>query len=116
VRVPTLLERYSLSICSGYFNSWTRKVAATDERFSLMYTIEWEMPYFNMGSTFDYAEIPYLMIPRPFIIAGLAAVALLASWLPARRASRLAPTNALRREYRFFRQTSPHLMLGDDDR
>jgi hypothetical protein len=89
VRVPTLLERYSLSICSGYFNSWTRKVAATDERFSLMYTIEWEMPYFNMGSTFDYAEITYLMIPRPFIIAGLAAVALLAKL--ATRPARIPP-------------------------
>ena len=68
VRVPTLLEGYSLSICSGDFNSWTRKVAATDERFSFMYTIEWEMPYFDMGSTFDYAEMTYLMIPRPFMV------------------------------------------------
>ncbi len=38
VRVPTVLERYSLSICSGDFNNWTRKVAATDERFSFMFT------------------------------------------------------------------------------
>jgi dienelactone hydrolase len=68
VRVPTVLEGYSLSICSGDFNSWTRKVAATDERFSFMYTIEWEMPYFDMGSTFDYAEMTYLMLPRPFMV------------------------------------------------
>ena len=68
VRVPTVLQRYSLSICSADFNSWTRKVAATDERFSFMYTIEWEMPYFDMGSTFDYAEMTYLMIPRPFMV------------------------------------------------
>lgn len=68
VRVPTVLEGYKLSICSGDFNSWTRKVAATDERFSFMYSIEWEMPYFNMGSTFDYAEMTYLMIPRPFMV------------------------------------------------
>lgn len=68
VRVPAVLERYSLSICSADFNSWTRKVAATDERFSFMYTIEWEMPYFDMGNTFDYAEMAYLMIPRPFMV------------------------------------------------
>jgi dienelactone hydrolase len=68
VRVPTVLERYSLSICSGDFNNWTRKVAATDERFSFMYTIEWELPYFNMGHTFDYAELTYLMLPRPFMV------------------------------------------------
>jgi dienelactone hydrolase len=68
MRVPTVLERYALSICSADFNSWTRKVAATDERFSFMYTIEWEMPYFNMGNTFDYAEMAYLMIPRPFMV------------------------------------------------
>lgn len=68
VRVPTVLEGYALSICSGDFNSWTRKVVATDQRFSFMYTIEWEMPYFNMGSTFDYAEMAYLMVPRPFMV------------------------------------------------
>ena len=68
VRVPTVLEGYSLSICSGDFNSWTEKVAATDLRFGFMYSVEWEMPYFDMGSTFDYAEMAYLMIPRPFMV------------------------------------------------
>jgi hypothetical protein len=66
VRVPPLLEKYCLSICSGDFNQWTRKVAATDEPFSFMRTIEWEMPYWNLGHTFDYAEMAYLLIPRPF--------------------------------------------------
>jgi dienelactone hydrolase len=68
MRVPTVLESYALSICSGDFNSWTRKVAATDQPFSFMFTIEWEMPYFNMGQTFDYAEMSYLMLPRPFMV------------------------------------------------
>ena len=68
VRVPAILEKYCLSICSGDFNQWTRKVAATDEPFSFMRTIEWEMPYWNLGSTFDYAEMTYLMVPRPFMV------------------------------------------------
>ncbi|MCL5281003.1 MAG: dienelactone hydrolase family protein [Planctomycetes bacterium] len=68
VRVPPILERYSLSICSGDFNQWTHKVAATDETFSFMRTIEWEMPYWNLGQTFDYAEMVYLMVPRPFMV------------------------------------------------
>ena len=68
VRVPTLLENYCLSICSGDFNQWTRKVAATDQPFSFMRTIEWEMPYWNLGHTFDYAEMAYLMVPRPFMV------------------------------------------------
>ncbi len=68
VRVPPLLEKYCLSICSGDFNQWTRKVAATDEPFSFMRTIEWEMPYWNLGHTFDYAEMSYLMLPRPFMV------------------------------------------------
>jgi len=68
VRVPTILEKYCLSICSGDFNQWTRKVAATDQPFSFMRTIEWEMPYWNLGHTFDYAEMTYLMIPRPFMV------------------------------------------------
>lgn len=68
VRVPPLLEGYALSICSGDFNQWTRKVAATDQPFSFMRTIEWEMPYWNLGHTFDYAEMAYLMVPRPFMV------------------------------------------------
>ena len=31
-------------------------------------TEEWEMPYFDMGNTFSYAEMTYLMIPRPFMV------------------------------------------------
>jgi len=68
VRVPPLLEKYTLSICSGDFNQWTRKVASTEEPFSFMRTIEWEMPYWNLGHTFDYAEMSYLMLPRPFMV------------------------------------------------
>jgi hypothetical protein len=68
VRVPPLLERYSLSICSADFNDWARKVASTDARYSFMFTIEWEMPYFDLGSKFNYAEMAYLMVPRPFMV------------------------------------------------
>jgi len=68
VRVPPLLTDYCLSICSGDFNDWARKVASTDSDYSFMYSIEWEMPYFNMGSTFNYAELTYLMVPRPFMV------------------------------------------------
>jgi dienelactone hydrolase len=68
VRVPPLLEGYCLSICSADFNDWARKVASTDSDYSFLYTVEWEMPYFNMGSTFNYAELAYLMVPRPFMV------------------------------------------------
>ena len=33
-----------------------------------MRTIEWEMPYWNWGHTFDYAEMTYLIFPRPFMV------------------------------------------------
>jgi dienelactone hydrolase len=68
VRVPPLLDSYCLSICSGDFNDWARKVATSDSDYSFLFTIEWEMPYFNMGNTFNYAELAYLMVPRPFMV------------------------------------------------
>jgi hypothetical protein len=68
VRIPPLLDGYALSICSSDFNDWARKVASTDSPFSFMFTEEWEMPYFDLGSTFNYAELAYLMIPRPFMV------------------------------------------------
>jgi hypothetical protein len=67
VRIPPLLDGYCLSICSGDFNDWPRKVASTDDKHSFMFSDEWEMPYFNMGNTFSYAELTYLMFPRPFM-------------------------------------------------
>ncbi|MEP7107132.1 MAG: dienelactone hydrolase family protein [Ferruginibacter sp.] len=68
MRVPSVLEGYCLSICSGDFGDWTRKVVDTHSPRSFMNTIEWEMPYFNMGNTFSYAEMAYLIFPRPFMV------------------------------------------------
>jgi dienelactone hydrolase len=68
MRVPAVLDGYSLSICSGDFGDWTRKVADTHFPGSFMKSLEWEMPYFNMGSTFSYAEMAYLIFPRPFMV------------------------------------------------
>ena len=68
VRLPALIEDYALSICSGDFNQWTRKVAATDFENGFMGSIEWEMPYWNLGHTFDYAEMAGLIFPRPFMV------------------------------------------------
>jgi hypothetical protein len=68
MRIPAVLEGYCLSICSGDFGDWTRKVVDTHYPNSFMNTLEWEMPYFNMGSTFSYAEMAYLIFPRPFMV------------------------------------------------
>jgi dienelactone hydrolase len=68
MRVPAVLDGYCLSICSGDFGDWTRKVTDTHYEGSFMNSVEWEMPYFNMGSTFSYAEMAYLIFPRPFMV------------------------------------------------
>ena len=68
MRVPAVLEGYCLSICSGDFGDWTRKVVDTHNKVGFMNTFEWEMPYFNMSSTFSYAEMAYLIFPRPFMV------------------------------------------------
>ena len=68
MRVPAVLEGYCLSICSGDFGDWTRKVTDAHNSGSFMKSVEWEMPYFNMGSTFSYAEMAYLIFPRPFMV------------------------------------------------
>ncbi len=68
VRIPAVLEDYSVVICSGDFNHWTRKVADPDFPRGFMKSIEWEMPYWNMGNTFDYGEMAGLIFPRPFAV------------------------------------------------
>ena len=68
LRVPPLLTGYCLSICAADFNSWTHKVAGTEEKPSFVYSDESEIPCFNMGNTFDHADLAALMIPRPFMV------------------------------------------------
>ncbi|HPT25012.1 MAG TPA: hypothetical protein PLZ95_01250 [Bryobacteraceae bacterium] len=68
VRVPPILKRYALSICSGDFNDWIPKVTANDVPFSYVFTGEWEMQEWNLGNTFNYSELASLMLPRPFMV------------------------------------------------
>jgi hypothetical protein len=42
-------------------------VAGTEDH-GYMYTNQWEMPYFNLGSTYSHAEMGYLIAPRPFMV------------------------------------------------
>jgi hypothetical protein len=68
MRVPAILERYCLSICSGDFNEWIWKNASYDFRGSYVWTNEYEMPEWNLGNTFNYAEMAALIAPRPFMV------------------------------------------------
>jgi dienelactone hydrolase len=68
MRVPAVLPRYCLSICSGDFNEWTWKNASFDFRGSYMFSGEYEMPEFNLGGTLVYAEMAALIAPRPFMV------------------------------------------------
>lgn len=68
MRLPILLDRYALSICSGDFNEWTWKNAATDFSKSYLYNNAYERPEFRMGLTFGYAEMVALLAPRPFMV------------------------------------------------
>jgi dienelactone hydrolase len=67
MRVPAVLPRYALSICSGDFNEWIWKNTSYDRPFSYMYTGEYEMFEFDLGNTFNYAEMAALIAPRPFM-------------------------------------------------
>lgn len=68
MRIPAILTGYSLSICSGDFGDWTRKVTDVYAPQSFMNTFEWEMPYWRMGTTYSYAEMAYLIFPRPLMV------------------------------------------------
>jgi dienelactone hydrolase len=103
VRVPPLLERYCLSICSADFNDWARKVASTDSKYSFMFTVEWEMPYFDMGSTFNYADLVDLMVPRPFMVER-------------GHADGVAPDEWVAYEYAKVRRRYDQLSIGDRTR
>ncbi len=68
MRVPPLVQEYCLSICSGDFNEWVWKNASVGNRYSYMGTKEYEIFEFDLGSTFNYAEMAALIAPRPFMV------------------------------------------------
>jgi len=68
MRVPALVTNYCLSICSGDFNDWVWKCASTLSPYSYVRMPEYEIFEFDLGSTFNYAEMAALIAPRPFMV------------------------------------------------
>lgn len=68
MRIPPLVGNYCLSICSADFNEWVWKNASTRSPYSYVWTGEYEIFEFDLGSTFNYAEMAALIAPRPFMV------------------------------------------------
>ena len=68
MRIPPLVTDYCLSICSADFNEWVVKNASSRLPMSYVWTGEYEIFEFDLGSTFNYAEMAALICPRPFMV------------------------------------------------
>ncbi len=68
MRIPPLVPEYCLSICSADFNDWVWKNASTQSNYSYVWTNEYEIFEFDLGSKFNYAEMAALIAPRPFMV------------------------------------------------
>ena len=68
MRIPPLVKNYCLSICSADFNEWVWKNASTRSPYSYVWSGEYEIFEFDLGSTFNYAEMAALIAPRPFMV------------------------------------------------
>ncbi len=68
MRVPAVLERYCLSICSADYNEWIWKNVDFLSPYCYLYLNEYDMPEWNLANTFNYAEMSWLICPRPFMV------------------------------------------------
>ena len=68
MRVPALVDRYCLSICSGDFNEWVWKTTSLTYPAGYPGTGEYDMYEWDLGNTFNYAEMAALIAPRPFMV------------------------------------------------
>ena len=68
VRVPPLLAKYALSICSADFNEGVWKICRDDVPFTFLFDEEYSILTFNLGNTYNYSEMAKLMTPRPFMV------------------------------------------------
>ncbi|MGI8603437.1 MAG: alpha/beta hydrolase family protein [Verrucomicrobiales bacterium] len=68
MRIPALLDGYCLSICSADYNEWIWKNCDARAPYSYLYTMEYDMVEWNLANTFNYAELSWLIFPRPFMV------------------------------------------------
>jgi hypothetical protein len=68
MRIPALVPRYCLSICSADFNEWVKKNVTIESGYSYMFTGEYEMFEYDLGHKANYAEMAALIAPRPFMV------------------------------------------------
>ena len=68
MRVPAVLDRYCLSICSADFNEWVLKCVSNTHPSGYIFTNEWEIWEWDLAHTFNYAEMALLIAPRPFMV------------------------------------------------
>ncbi len=68
MRVPVLVNRYCLSICSADYNEWIWKNMSARSPYSYLWTSEYDMPEWNLANQFNYAELSWLIFPRPFMV------------------------------------------------
>lgn len=68
MRIPALFDDYAAVICSGNFTEWVWKTTTLEEKFSYMFTREYEIFEFNLAETFNHAEMAALIFPKPFMV------------------------------------------------
>lgn len=68
MRVPALVDGYCLSICSGDFNEWIWKTTSLTFPSGYPASNEYDMFEWDLGNTFNYAEMAALIAPRPFMV------------------------------------------------
>jgi len=68
MRVPPVLHKYSVVICSGDFNEWVWKTTSLDFVSSYMFVGEYEIFEFDLANTYNYSEMAGLIAPRPFMV------------------------------------------------
>ncbi len=68
MRIPALLDDYSVVVCSGDFNEWVWKTTSLDFFSSYMFVGEYEVFEFDLANTFNYAEMAGLIAPRLFMV------------------------------------------------
>ncbi len=68
MRIPALVNRYALSICSADYNEWIWKNVSATSPYSYLWTVEYDMVEWDLANTFNYAELSWLISPRPFMV------------------------------------------------